>query len=83
MEVAAFSVYVVRGGEQGEAEHETGIAERRNPNWAHPGGYSQRDALSWGVSYGWGNQSLDRSGSGCERGPSQVCCGVGSQVGGQ
>ena len=39
-EVATFSIDVVRGGEQGETEYKAGITKRRDPNWAHPGGYS-------------------------------------------
>ena len=44
--IAVFGVGVVRGGEEGEAEDEAGVTEGRNPNRAHSGGYSQRDASS-------------------------------------
>ena len=50
-EIATLGVDVVRGGEEGETEDEAGVTERRNPNRAHPGGYSQRDASSWRTSY--------------------------------
>ena len=50
--VAVFGVDIVGSGEEGKAENEGSIAEGRNPNWAHPGGYSQRDASSWSISYG-------------------------------
>ena len=49
MKVMAFGIDIVGGGEESNAENETGITDRRNPNRAHPGGYSRRDALSWGV----------------------------------
>ena len=39
-EVVVFGVDVIRGGEQGKAEYEGGIAKRRNQHRAHPGGYS-------------------------------------------
>ena len=78
-----FGIDIVGGGKQGEAKYQAGVTKRRDPNRAHLGGYSRRDALSWGVSCGWGNLFLDRSGSGCERGPSRVCFGEGSQVGGR
>ena len=81
VKVLAFGIDIVGGGEESEAENKAGVTDGRNPNRAHPGGYSRRDASSWGVSYGWGNRFLDRSGSGYEHGPSQVCCVVGSQVG--
>ena len=45
-EVVTFCIDVVRGGEQGETEHENSVAKGRNPHWAHPGGYSRRDAMS-------------------------------------
>ena len=38
--VTAFGIDVVRGREEGETEYEAGITEGRDPNWAHPGGYS-------------------------------------------
>ena len=44
--VSAFRVDVVGGGEQGEAEYESGVAEGRNPDHVHPGGYSRRDTSS-------------------------------------
>ena len=76
--VLSFSVDIVGGREKSEAEDETGVTERRNPNQAHPGGYSQRDALSWGASCGWGSRLPYRRMSGFGRGPSQVFCDGGS-----
>ena len=72
-EVTTFGVDVVGGGEEGETKYEAGVTERRNPNRAHPGGYSRRDATSWRTSYGWGSQLLCRSGSGVGRDPRQGC----------
>ena len=40
LEVSAFFVDVVGGAEQGNGEYEGGIAKGRDPNRAHPGGYS-------------------------------------------
>ena len=79
--VTVFGIDVVGGGEESKAENKACVTDGRDPNRVHPGGYSRRDASSWGVSYGWGNQFPDRSGSGYECGPSQVCCIIGSQVG--
>ena len=79
--VSAFGIDIVGGGEESEAENKAGVTDGRNPNRAHPGGYSQRDASSWGISYGWGSQFPDRSGSKYEHGPSLVYCVVGSRVG--
>ena len=45
-EVTAFGVDVVGGGEESETEYQASVAERRNPNRAHPGGYSRGDATS-------------------------------------
>ena len=61
-EVAAFGVDVVGGGEESETEHKAGVTKGRNPNRAHPGGYSRGDATSWRTSYGWDSQPLDRVG---------------------
>ena len=68
-EVATFGVDVVGGRKEGDTEDEGGVADRRNPNCAHPGGYSRGDATSWKTSYGWGSQPLDKSGSEAGRGP--------------
>ena len=73
-----FGVDVVGGGEESETEHKASVAEGRNPNRAHPGGYSRGDATSWRTSYGWGSRPLDRSGSGVGRDPRQGCFVVGS-----
>ena len=82
-EVATFGVDVVGGREEGETEDEASVTERRDPNRAHPGGYSRRDASSWKTSYGWGSQSLDKSGSGAGRDPRQVCFVGESRAGGR
>ena len=76
--IPAFGVDIVGGGEESDAENEASVANGRNPNRAHPGGYSRRDASSWGISYGWGNQFPYRSGSVYEHGPDQVYCDAGS-----
>ena len=39
-EITAFSIDVVGGGKQGETEYERSVAERGDPDGAHPGGYS-------------------------------------------
>ena len=47
-EITAFSVDVVRGGKQSNTKDQGGIADGRNPDQVHPGGYSRRDASSCG-----------------------------------
>ena len=51
-QVATLGVDVIGGGEEGDTEDETCVTDGRDPNRAHPGGYSRRDSSSWGVSYG-------------------------------
>ena len=51
-QVATLGVDVVGGGKEGKTEDKAGVTDGRNPNRAHPGGYSRRDSTSWGVSYG-------------------------------
>ena len=50
--VTSFGVDVIGGGKEGDAKDKTGVTDGRNPNWVHPGGYSQRDTSSWSVSCG-------------------------------
>ena len=50
--VSSFGEDIIGGGEEGETEDKAGITDGRNPNRAHPGGYSRRDALSWNLSCG-------------------------------
>ena len=38
--VSAFGIDIVGGGEESEAENKAGVTDGRNPNRAHPGGYS-------------------------------------------
>ena len=45
-EVSAFLVDIVGGAEQGNDEYKGSVATGRDPNRAHPGGYSQRDSTS-------------------------------------
>ena len=47
-----FGEDVVGGGEEGDKEDETSITDGRNPDWAHPGGYSRRDTSFWSISCG-------------------------------
>ena len=46
LKISSFSVNVVGRGAESEAKYQAGVTEGRNPNRAHPGGYSRRDALS-------------------------------------
>ena len=54
-QVFSFYVYVVRGGKESESGDEASVTEGSDPDSAHPGGYSRRDATSWEVSCGSGN----------------------------
>ena len=44
--ISSFSVDVVGCGAKSEAKYQAGVTEGRNPNRAHSGGYSHRDASS-------------------------------------
>ena len=76
--ISTFGVDIVGGGEEGDTEDKASVADGRNPDRAHPGGYSRRDASSWDISCEWDNRVLYRSGSVYARGPDQVYCDVGS-----
>ena len=39
-EVSVFFIDIIGGAEQGDSEYKSSIAEGRDPNRAHPGGYS-------------------------------------------
>ena len=77
-QILSLGVDVVRGGTESENEDETGVTDRRDPNRAHPGGYSRRDSSSWVVSCGWGNLLPYRSGDEGGRGPGPVVVDGGS-----
>ena len=77
-QIPSLGVNVVGGGTEGETKDQTSVAERRNPNRAHPGGYSQRDSSSWVVSCGWGSLPLYRNGGEGGRGPGPVVGDGGS-----